>query len=378
MMPIAIICLLSLTGVICQVQAITVFFENFSDAGSNTYNTSSTTGWNRGNSNYLKNLSLVDGKLEVKYVKNSHHGGWLSHYFGGLVYDDSGSFWTSETQYDELYLKYDFKFQEGFEIQNNKTGKMPGLAGRRNGGWGCKKPGWNGYEGWSARMSFKEIGDGEIQLIAYPYHYDIPSEFANCGENIVVGTLDDNTWYTIKMYVKMNTVNNNGGINNGILRVWLNDELEVNRTNMKFIDDTSATITELWLDNYFGGGNKSPQTQYVYIDNVIAATTEMGVSIKPVVAQPTGYYLHENYPNPFNPETTISFRVPQQSFVKVRIYDEMGQHIATLLNAEVQAGYHMLRWNGTDNNGRPVADGVYFYKMEADEYIQSKKMLLLK
>ena len=177
------------------------------------------------------------------------------------------------------------------------------------------------------------------------------------------------------MYIKMNTVSNNTANYNGILRVWVDGTKEVDRQDMRFITDTSETITELWLDNFFGGSSQtSPETQYVYYDNIYVGT----ISMKPVAALPTGYILHDNYPNPFNPETTISFRVPQQSSVKVSIYDEMGQHIATLLNTEVQAGNHMLRWNGTDNNGRPVADGVYFYKMEADGYIQSKKMLLLK
>ena len=135
-------------------------------------------------------------------------------------------------------------------------------------------------------------------------------------------------------------------------------------------------FTELWLNNYYGGSGTSPQTQYVYIDNISVATTEG--DLKPVVAQPRGYVLHDNYPNPFNPETTISFLVPEPASVKIDIYNVMGQQIATLLNSTVETGYHEVNWNGTNRSGKRVADGVYFYRMEADGYVQSRKMLLLK
>ncbi len=360
---------------VAQVQAsIIVFSEDFSDPGSNNYNTSSTTGWNRGGE--TQNLSLENGKLKVKYKANSFYGGSLRHYFGGV--DDSGSYLKSETEHNWVTLKYKFKFQDGFDLaQVGKAGKMPGLAGRRNGGWGCKQPGTNGYEGWSSRMGYKELENGDYKLFAYVYHYDIPSSFGDCGDNIDVGTVEVNTWFDVKMYVRVNTVTSSGGNNDGILRVWLNNVLKVNRTNMRYIDDNEAKITELWVNNHIGGGLPSPQTQYVYIDDVIAES--VAVSNKPVAAaQPTNYILNPNYPNPFNPETTISFHVPDQISVKVAIYDELGQLVTTLLNAEVQPGYHLLKWDGTDNTGRRAADGVYFYRMEADEFVQSRKMLLLR
>ena len=314
-------------------------------------------------------MSRVSNELKVEYDSVSHYGGALRHYFAGAD-STTYSYLTAETDYNELYLQYDFKFASGFDVSGG--GKMPGLAGRRNGGWGCKEPGWNGYEGWSSRMAYKELANEVIELHAYTYYYDTPDSVGNCGDNVIVDTVTRNSWKTLKMYIKMNT----GAYKNGKLKVWIDGVLKLDRSDIQFIDDTDARITELWLDNYYGGSGTSPQTQYVYIDNISVATTEG--DLKPVVAQPRGYVLHDNYPNPFNPETTISFLVPEPASVKIDIYNVMGQQIATLLNSTVETGYHEVNWNGTNRSGKRVADGVYFYRMEADGYVQSRKMLLLK
>ena len=382
-------CIIAIVGLICigftpgQIFATSVFTQDFSSSGSESFVNTSTTNWNRGG--YLQNLSRVSNELKVEYDSGSHYGGALRHYFAGAD-STTYSYLTAETDYNELYLQFDFKFQNNFDIQdiggtpNTKGGKIGGLAGRRNGGWGEKEPGTvvplsdpeEIYEGWSSRMAFKEIDSGIIELMAYTYYYDTPDSVGLYGDNIIVDTVNDNTWYTIKMHVKMNT----GAYKNGKLRVWINGVLKLDRSDIQYIDDTDARITELWLDSYFGGGETSPQTQYVYYDNVSVATTEG--DLKPVVAQPRAYVLHDNYPNPFNPETTISFLVPQPAPVKIDIYNVMGQQIATLLNSTVETGYHEATWNGTDRSGKRVADGVYFYRMEADGYVQSRKMLLLK
>jgi flagellar hook assembly protein FlgD len=86
-----------------------------------------------------------------------------------------------------------------------------------------------------------------------------------------------------------------------------------------------------------------------------------------------------NYPNPFNPTTTISFEVRQTSlFVTLKIYNLKGQEVKQLISTEVQAGKHSVIWNGTDSNDQPVSSGIYFYKLISGEHKQTKKMLLLK
>lgn len=89
--------------------------------------------------------------------------------------------------------------------------------------------------------------------------------------------------------------------------------------------------------------------------------------------------LDGNYPNPFNPETTISFSVSQTSlFVNMTIYNLKGQKIKTLVNEVLSAGNHWVVWDGTDDNGKKVSSGVYLYKMEAGNYLETKKMILMK
>ena len=185
MFPIVIISLISCMGMIDQIQAAIVYQQSFSSPNSASYNFFSTNNWNRGG--HTGNLSLSGGTLKVKYKEGSNHGGSLRYYFGGADSTTySRSLPTSNTQYNELYLQYRFKFQDGFNIPNNVGGKMAGLAGRRNGGWGCKEPGWNGYEGWSSRIGYKKTNSDGIQLHAYTYHYDTPPSVGHCGDNIFI------------------------------------------------------------------------------------------------------------------------------------------------------------------------------------------------
>jgi len=88
--------------------------------------------------------------------------------------------------------------------------------------------------------------------------------------------------------------------------------------------------------------------------------------------------LHENYPNPFNPSTTISFSLPTQMPVRLDIYNLKGQLVKNLVNAELLSGNHKLVWNGLDNNNRSVASGIFYYRIRTSQGEQTKKMLLLK
>ncbi|MCL2065035.1 MAG: T9SS type A sorting domain-containing protein [Candidatus Cloacimonetes bacterium] len=88
--------------------------------------------------------------------------------------------------------------------------------------------------------------------------------------------------------------------------------------------------------------------------------------------------LHSNYPNPFNPETTISFSVAVESNVSVDIYNIRGQKVRTLVNSNFSAGNHSVVWNGKDENGRKVGSGIYFYQMQTNDYVTTRKMVLMK
>ena len=88
---------------------------------------------------------------------------------------------------------------------------------------------------------------------------------------------------------------------------------------------------------------------------------------------PGEFKLEQNYPNPFNPSTTINYSVPKSSHVTIKIYDTMGREISTLLNTEKPAGNYSIKFNTSS-----LASGIYFYRMEAEGFMQTKKLILLK
>ncbi|MBU0983518.1 MAG: T9SS type A sorting domain-containing protein [candidate division Zixibacteria bacterium] len=94
---------------------------------------------------------------------------------------------------------------------------------------------------------------------------------------------------------------------------------------------------------------------------------------------PDHFALNQNYPNPFNPTTTILLDIPTKATVTVEVFNVLGQQVKTLLNADLapQANYR-VNWDGTDNSGSQVASGIYFYRMSAGDFVQTKKMMLLK
>jgi len=95
-------------------------------------------------------------------------------------------------------------------------------------------------------------------------------------------------------------------------------------------------------------------------------------------AIPKEYALSQNHPNPFNPETEIRFQLPKAGHVLVKIFNIMGEEVRTLVEAEYEAGYHGVRWDGKDKNSHPVASGVYLYQLQAGGFSQVRKMSLLR
>jgi hypothetical protein len=88
--------------------------------------------------------------------------------------------------------------------------------------------------------------------------------------------------------------------------------------------------------------------------------------------------LKGNYPNPFNPQTTISFSLKDNIPVSLEIYNLKGQKVKTLVNESKAPGHYQIVWKGLDSNNQPVASGVYFFKMNAGKYSSTRKMILMK
>jgi len=102
----------------------------------------------------------------------------------------------------------------------------------------------------------------------------------------------------------------------------------------------------------------------------------VSVSAQDVI--PQRFDLAQNYPNPFNPTTTIRYSVPVQGRVRLRVFDLVGREVASLVDEEGVAGSYLITWRGTDNYGRPLSSGVYFYKLDGPGQQITKKLILLK
>ncbi|MBN2829934.1 MAG: choice-of-anchor J domain-containing protein [Candidatus Cloacimonetes bacterium] len=122
----------------------------------------------------------------------------------------------------------------------------------------------------------------------------------------------------------------------------------------------------------------SNQTIALFVDDVMVMNDGGFISTEsnPDVQLPTS--LIGNFPNPFNPETTISFNLKETTHATLDIFNIRGQHVANIADANFTAGTHNIVWRGTDYHGNSVSSGIYFYKLQAGTYTKTRKMILMK
>jgi len=120
------------------------------------------------------------------------------------------------------------------------------------------------------------------------------------------------------------------------------------------------------VDIYSDGHHFWTDSFMVYIHESLGIETDTGI-------MPAEFALYQNYPNPFNPITTIKYELPQRSDVQITIYDLLGRKVTTLVNQTQNAGFKSVQWDASN-----VANGMYFYQIQAGDFVQTKKMVLLK
>jgi len=103
----------------------------------------------------------------------------------------------------------------------------------------------------------------------------------------------------------------------------------------------------------------------------------IGVEADADGSAPREFALYQNHPNPFNPETKLSYQLPKTCHVRLTIYNNLGQKIRTLIDEEQNAGTFYKYWNGRNDNDEPVSSGIYVYKLEAGDFVMAKRMMLL-
>lgn len=195
-------------------------------------------------------------------------------------------------------------------------------------------------------------------------------------------------------------ITTNGGFN------WLSSQFNTDEryTDLHFVNENTGWIVGRSYQNFNGiikkttntgtnwhvqysGVPYSPSLNDVHFinattgwsagsDGIILKTTDGGgpIGIHIISSEiPFQFEIYQNYPNPFNPSTKIRFDIPKSTFVKLIIYDELGRKIENLVNEELKAGEYSVDWNAVN-----YPSGIYFYKIETENFVESKRMVLLK
>ncbi len=151
----------------------------------------------------------------------------------------------------------------------------------------------------------------------------------------------------------------------------------------------SAINNQQWMRIGFveGNGTSSAPHEYTFSDQKLSTgnyayrlkqidnsgTYKYSSEAEVAIVMPKIFALNQNYPNPFNPETVLSFEIGDLGFVKLKIYDVLGQEVATLVNEVRPAGAYTVKWNGSS-----TPSGVYFYRLQAGTFTETKKLVLLR
>ena len=127
-----------------------------------------------------------------------------------------------------------------------------------------------------------------------------------------------------------------------------------------------------------GGSEWDAQIDIGYATSTLIPSDVSGRSLADKNKLPQVYTLSENYPNPFNPTTTIRYDMPEAAHIRLTIYDQLGRHVRILVDAQQAAGHFQTTWNGLDEGGAPAAAGMYFCQMKTINFTKAIKLALVK
>ncbi|MCK4695451.1 MAG: T9SS type A sorting domain-containing protein, partial [Candidatus Cloacimonetes bacterium] len=251
----------------------------------------------------------------------------------------------------------------------------------------------------------------------YVYYYSTPDSLVVWFDHVIhyVGTYSGTYDFEIIIYpngeilTQYRTVS--GDIDTATIGIQ-NEEGDIGLQvvfNDDYVEDELAILfkkVDVWLDLSENNGTiESGQSEFItltansegfepgdYLCNLLIASND---EIQSVITVPVNLHLESansddeeiplvtklkgNFPNPFNPSTTISFSTAESTeLTEMVIYNLKGQKVKTLVNEKLDAGTHQVVWNGKDNSGKNVSSGVYFYRLKSGKYTSTKKMILMK
>jgi hypothetical protein len=265
-----------------------------------------------------------------------------------------------------------------------------------------------GFEDGSANWAFYTDGAGSYSSSSPGYTGSRAAriQLSAPGSNVqlyqLYFPLESNTQYTLRFTANCNSGHDvavylhqhaspwtNYGINNWVVDLqpsWSTYSLTF--TTQGFSGTTTDARFRFWFSPYDAAGDVySFDDILLYKSSGAGALARNGEELQEVQADvvpvPTTYGLMENYPNPFNPTTTIQYALPENAQVTLRVYTTLGQEVITLADGAQEAGYHSYRWDGRSQGGVSLASGIYLYRLTAvgpsgNAYVSTKRMMLLK
>ena len=311
---------------------------------------------------------------------------------------DGDTLWSA--RYDGTGSGYDYSTRVKVDSLDNIyiTGRSDGISTQED--YATIKYDSNGVQQWVRRYDGSEQDDEPKNLAV-----------TNAGDVIVTGYSNNSStgrdYLTIEYDTKGDslwTSRYNGTIGNGYdeassltfdsdNNIYVTGYSEDNSMNSDFYTIAyNSTGNKMWDKVYIGPGTGENNAKAVSLDkdgNIYVAGTSTGdttgldfalVKYSPVINGikneidiPRSFSLEQNYPNPFNPTTDIKYSIPDNEFVELKVYDILGRKVATIEDEEEKPGTYDVTWNAIN-----VPSGVYFYQLEAGNFIQTKKMIVLK
>lgn len=199
--------------------------------------------------------------LRIRVDKDGHYGASLLYRFKE----------QTESEPEEIYFRYYLRFADDWDPK--RGGKLPGISGTYGrAGWGGRRV--NGSDGWSARGLFRGQKDGRTPIGFYCYHVDMRGRYGSewVWDRDRLGYLENNRWYCIEQYAKMNSP----GQNDGVLRGWVDGKLAFERTDVRMRDVDALKIEAIWINVYHGGTWSAGTEDHLYIDEVVVSRRRIG------------------------------------------------------------------------------------------------------
>lgn len=246
-------------------------------------------------------------------------------------------------------------------------------------------------------IAYKWYFDKLLVSTTNMYNLSVSQENVNIGSHMITVQVNDGydvverSWeLDVKVPVELIAFSAEVMPRDGVKLTWMTN-FEANNVGFNILrsQTLSGTYTQINDDiipsseersyEYIDRTVKVGETYYYKLEDIsVSGFQTQHEAIQIHINKPDKFELSQNYPNPFNPITRINYQLPDMVRVTLTIYNLLGQKVITLVDDDMEAGYHTAIWNGLDQFGNQVTSGIYYYRLVAGENIESRKMVLLK